>query len=227
MKTIIKTSLMMLTGIIMTSQSFSQNINWRSLKPEDKHIININAGFEHGLLYGLGYGNKINMIIPIVWTIEYSMPSGENLSDDFKSKAGIKARLVEVRNFIFSANIYGIYRRYENNLVRMQNFGSDFTGVAGFYKLHWFIAVEAGFDKAIVTHLKHSKYYKEIFPAVKNGWYEPSTGGNFYYGLQTGFSFRQHDFYLNAGRMLTQDFKTKPTVPYYVEMGYNLKIKSR
>ena len=29
---------------------------------------------------------------------------------------------------------------------------------AGYYQRKWFVAGEAGFDKAIVTHFKHSAY---------------------------------------------------------------------
>jgi len=227
MKTTIKTGVTILLCIVFAGTVNSQNINWAVLKTEDRHLVNANAGFEHGLIFGVEYGYHITTIIPVVLNVEYSFPSGNNLIDDFKSKIGGKFRLAKAGNFQFSANIHGLYRRYENSLVRMQNFGSDFSGVAGFYKPHWYIAAEAGFDKAIVTHLKHSEYYREVFPAVKNGWFEPSTGGNFYYAIQAGVSVRQHDIYVKAGRILVQDFRTKPTVPFMAEIGYNFRIRSR
>ncbi len=226
MKTIIITTITILYSIVISSEGFAQNINWQSLKKGDKHIININSGFEYGLIYGVGYGYQLNSMFPSVLNLEYSFPSGNNLADDFKSKIGGKVRLYELKNFQFSVNIYGVYRRYENNLVRMQNFGSDFSGIVGYYKSKWFVAGEFGFDKAIVTNLKHSQSYRDIFPRVKNGWYSPPTGGNFYYGLQTGFSFKQHDIYLKAGKIITQDFKTEPTVPLFAQLGFNFKIKS-
>jgi hypothetical protein len=98
------------------------------------------------------------------------------------------------------------------------------SGVAGYYRPRWFVSGEAGFDKAIVTHFKHSEAYKNQYPHVINGWYEPATGGNFYYGLQTGVSFRKHDLYLRAGKILSQDFKTPPTLPLYAQIGYNIKF---
>lgn len=226
MKTIIKISTAILC-IVLAGEGYAQNINWASLKAEDRHLLNLNIGFEHGLIYGAEYGYHINSIFPIVLNVEYSFPSGDNIIDDFKSKIGARVRLIKAGDFHFSANIHGLYRRYENNLVRMQNFGSDFSGIAGIFRQHWFIAAEAGFDKAIVTHLKHSGYYREIYPKVKNGWFEPATGGNFYYGIQAGISFKQHDIYIKADRLLVQDFRSKPTVPYIAEIGYNLRIKTR
>ncbi len=107
----------------------------------------------------------------------------------------------------------------------MKSFGSDFSGTLGYYRTKWFLAGEVGFDKAIVTNLKHSQSYREIYPDVTDGWYSPPSGGNFYYGLQAGFSFKQHDIYVKAGKIITQDFKTEPRVPFFAQIGYNFRIK--
>jgi hypothetical protein len=224
MKTMIKTAAAIFSCIAFTSNAFTQTINWQSLKTEDKHILNINAGVEYGLIYGAGYGYRINTKMPVVLNLEYSFPSGKNVTDDFKSKIGGKVRVFEISNFVFSANIYGVYRRYETNLVRMKNFGSDFSGIVGYYRSKWFVAGEVGFDKAIVTNLKHSQYYRDIYPDVTDGWYSPPSGGNFYYGLQTAFSFKQHDIYLKAGKLITQDFKNQPAIPFSAQIGYNFKF---
>jgi hypothetical protein len=224
MKTILSAAAAILSCIVFTSEGYTQTINWQSVKTEDKHILNINAGVEYGLIYGAGYGYRLNTKMPVILNLEYSFPSGKNVTDDFKSKIGGKIRVFEISNFVFSANIYGVYRRYENNLVRMKNFGSDLSGIVGYYRSKWFVAGEAGFDKAIVTNLKHSQYYRDIYPDVIDGWYSPPSGGNFYYDLQTGFSFKQHDIYIKAGKLITQDFKTQPTIPYSAQIGYNFKF---
>lgn len=92
----------------------------------------------------------------------------------------------------------------------------------------WFIAGEAGFDKAIVTHFKHFKHsesYKAVYPGVKDGWYEPASGGNFVYGLKGGFSGKNTDFYLQGGRIISQDLQTKPVLPVYIQLGLILKFQ--
>ena len=202
----------------------AQTINWASLQ-ENKHIINANIGMEYGVIYGAGYGYRIkNRLFPIVADIEYSFPSGNKIFDDFKTKIGGRIRWIEYRNFQFSTMIHSVFRRYENDLVRLVNFGSDLSGVIGYYRLKWFVAGEAGFDKAIVTHFKHSQLYKDQYPDVVNGWYEPPTGGNFYYGFQAGYFFKKYDLYLKGGNILTQDFKTKPMLPLYVQVGFDVKF---
>jgi hypothetical protein len=160
----------------------------------------------------------------MVANIEYSFPSGNKIFDDFKTKIGVQIRWIEFHNFQFSTKIHGVFRRYENDFVRLLNFGSDLSGIVGYYRPKWFIAADVGFDKAIVTQFKHSEIYKEQIPGVVDGWYEPATGGNFYYGLQAGFSFKNQDIYLRGGQIITQDFKTKPLIPFFGHLGYNIKF---
>ena len=216
--------ILVLVLTLFISSVKAQTINWASLK-DNKHIINANLGVEHGVVYGFGYGYQIKTrLFPIVANVELSAPSGDKTFDDFKTKIGGQIQLITYQSFQFSTSIHGVYRNYENQFVRLQNFGSDLSGIIGYYRPGWFVSGEVGFDKAIVTHFKHAKAYKDQYPDVVDGWYEPATGGNLYYGLQAGVSFKKHDVYLRAGEMLTQDFKTKPLIPLYGQLGYNLKF---
>jgi len=224
----VKNILFIISFFFFAKITNAQTINWASLKSKQKHLLNINTGWEYGFVYGMGYGYKLKTKLPIIIDGEYSFPSGKNIVDDFKTKVGGKIRLYQINNFQLSANVYGVFRRFENPLVRLANFGSDLSGVIGYYKSKWFLAWEIGFDKAIVSHFKHSELFKTtIYSNVKDGWFEPSTGGNFYYGIQSGISFKQHDIYLKAGRMITQDFRTTPLIPFYAQLGYNLKLKTK
>lgn len=220
---IIMTAIVM--SLIQPVKIFSQDINWNKLQKDQRHLIDINAGIDYGLTFGARYGYHLKTTAPIMLIFDLSVPSGENLADDFKTKIGGYIRLYQVDNLQFSAKIMGVFRRYENSYARLLNFGSDMGATVGYYKQKWFVAGEAGFDKAIVTHFKHSASYKQNFPSVKDGWYEPATGGNFYYGLKTGLSLNQNDIYLKAGKTLAQDFKTKPLLPFYLELGYNIWLK--
>jgi hypothetical protein len=224
MKTLIK--IIIISELLLSIGSVNaQTINWASLKEENKHIVNAGFGLEYGAIYGLGYGYQINnRLFPIVVNIEYSFPSGNKIFNDFKTKIGVQIRWIEYHGFQFSTKINGVFRRYGNDFSRLVNFGSDVSGIFGYYRPKLFVAGEVGFDKAIVTHFRHSKAYKDQYPGAVDGWYEPATGGNFYYGLQTGFSFRKQDVYLRAGKILSQDFKTTPMIPFYGQLGYNIKF---
>ncbi|WP_163409929.1 hypothetical protein [Flavobacterium ajazii] len=202
----------------------SQTINWKSIQKEQKHILNANAGWEYGFVYGIGYGYKLETKIPIVLESAISFASGEVIFDDFKTKIGGQINLYQIENFHFNVAVHGIYRHYGNPLVTLQNFGADATAIIGYYKPKWFSAGEFGFDQAIVTHFKHKDIYKNVYPEVKNGWYEPTTGGNFNFGIQGGYSFNRSDLTIRAGKVMTEDFRTSPLVPFYLQIGYNYKL---
>jgi len=210
--------------IAQYSNTNAQALNWKALDSTE-HILNVNFGLDYSVSYGLSYGYKLNTKLPIVLNANFSMPSGNTLFDDFKSKIGGQVRLFNKSNFIGAVSIYGVYRKSQTNLVSLQNFGSDMKGTIGYYKPKWFVATEVGFDKAIVTHFKHSQQFRdEIYADVVDGWYEPATGGNFYYGLQAGKSFKRADITLNLGKVIFQDFKTSPLLPFYVNLGYNFRF---
>lgn len=203
----------------------AQTLNWKNLSAEQKHIAALNAGIDYGATIGAGYGYQLKASLPIVLHAEFSMPAGENITDDFKAQMGVQFRWWRWRALAFSAEVQGIFRRYESPYVRLLNFGSEISGAVGLYYPRWFVAGHAGFDKAIVTHFKNSDLLKASYPAIKDGWYQPSTGGNFYFGLQGGYSFRNRDIYLEAGKVIEQDFKTSPMIPFYARLGLALKFR--
>lgn len=212
--------------IIITLQQFckAQTVNWASLKKQDRHIVNLNVSLDYGTTFGAGYAYKLNTKFPILLSGEHSFAAGKDLSDDFKTKIGGQIQLVATNNIVVSAKLQGVFRRYQNPLARLLNFGSDMSATVGYYKHKWFAAGEFGFDKAIITHFKNSEEAKQNFPDIKDGWYEPATGGNFYYGVQAGYSFSRYDVYVKAGNVIEQDFKTKPLLPFYAQAGWNVRF---
>lgn len=203
--------------------SFAQTVNWRSLQTEDKHILNLNAGWDYGTSFGIGYGYKLDSKIPLIIGTEFSLPAGEDLVDDFKTKIGVQAEVFRYHSFSATVKIHGIFRRYQSDFVRLANFGSEFSTVFGYYRSRWYAAAELGFDKSIITHIRHSSLMEDYYPEIQSGWYIP-TGGNFFYGLQLGYSFRKYDVYLKTGKTVTQDFKTEPPIPLYLQLGLNKKL---
>ena len=211
--------------LIIAVNSRAQTFNWNNINKDKKNIINISASAEHGLIYGFGYNYKLRTKLPVILNAEYSFPSGKNITDDFKTRIGAQVDWFHTGNFHFITKVQGVFRRYQMDYARLLNFGSDLSGTIGYYKSKWFVSGEVGFDKAIVTHFKHSDLYKQNYPGVQDGWFEPSTGGNFYYGLQVGLSRKKFDVYVKAGKLIEQDFRTSPMFPIYGQVGVNLKFR--
>jgi hypothetical protein len=201
----------------------AQQLNWRNYHDSKNHIANINIGWDYGMVIGLGYGQNLKTKIPVILNAEYSFPFGNQVFDDFKAKLGGQAAIFINYNLAVSLKVYGIFRRYQNPMVRLASFGSEFSGSFGYYRPKWYVSGEFGFDKAIATQIKHSNLMLEYNPTVQNGWYVP-TGGNYFYGLLSGYSFNSNEINIKAGMMVTQDFKTKPMTPYYAKLGYIRKF---
>lgn len=215
-------------ALFLCITSFAQTINWESLKPEQKHMINLNTGVDYATSFGLGYGYKLNMRVlktdfPVVLQTQASIPAGENLVDDFKSKVGGQVRVYKTGNFSATVSVLANFRGHKTDLVKMQSFGGEFTGVFGYYKPTWFAAGEFGFDKAIATHIKNSDLMKEYFPEVQDGWYVP-TAGNFNAGLQAGYTIKTVDVYAKGGLIWDQSFNRSAFVPYYLQLGVNKRF---
>jgi hypothetical protein len=208
---------------MISKTSSAQQINWRNLNDNKPHIVNVYMGWDYSTVAGIGYGQKLRTTLPIVLNVEYSSPFGNNMFDDFKTKFGGQAEVLHMNDFSVTLKVYGLFRRYENDLVRVLDFGSEFSTNFGYYKTNWYVAGEVGFDKAIATQIKNSDKMKTIYPDVQDGWYVP-TGGNFNFGIVSGYSFKSNDLYLKIGISITEDLKSSPTVPYYMQIGYNRRF---
>ena len=175
---------------------------------------------DYGLTFSLGFSKKINFRKTTLLGIEYSFPSGENWIDDFKVRIGGQMEVIKVGHFSSTLKINGILRRFENSQARLVNWGGEIVGTFGYYKTKWFVAGEFGFDKAVITHVNHSKLANEQNFGLRSGWYIPA-GGNFSYGFQMGFGLGKADLTLRLGKVIGQDFVTNPSLPFYTQIGLN------
>ncbi|MBX2991555.1 MAG: hypothetical protein KF749_10370 [Bacteroidetes bacterium] len=221
MKKLVAVTIVMLSVVHSGS---SQTINWRSLGEDQRNVIQLNVGFDYGVTAQAVYGRAFTFIRPVMVGVDFSLPMGENLVDDFKAKLGVQIEVVEMGGFSATLRIFSIFRRYENELVRIVSFGSDLGLVAGYYSPTWHVAGEFGFDKSIVSHLKHSDVMRSYYPRIRDGWYIPS-GGHFYYGIQAGKTLGQNlDLTLRVGATNAQHSDEEAAVPYYLQLGLGMRF---
>jgi hypothetical protein len=85
------------------------------------------------------------------------------------------------------------------------------------------VAGEFGFDKAVITHVTHSDWYRMYFyPDAKNGWYLDA-GGTYHYGLASGISVGRAELFARVGFLRTEDFKDL-VPPVYAGLGVGLEF---
>lgn len=208
----------------MTEIVYSQNVNWRSVRTEQPNILQVNAGYDFGVTTQLGYYRTFTLIKPIAFGLDFSLPMGDDLLDDFKVKLGGQVEIVEADGFSMAIKVQSIFRRHQTALVRIASFGADLGIVAGYYKSTWYAAGEFGFDKAVTTHVKNSDIMRSYFPAIKDGWYIP-TAGHFYYGIQGGKSLGENlDLSVRIGFTNAYDDQENAVIPYYAQLGVGMSF---
>ena len=213
--------------ISIFQKTYSQQYNWNALNDQKGHVVSLNYGLDYGMTtcFGYGYSTSIKKL-PIILAVDYSFPSGKIIFDDFKVRTGFQISSPNSSNFRAIAKIYAVFRRLESDFTSQFNFGSDLGLVAGYFKPRFFVSGEFGFDKAIVSHIKQKELYLEIYPEAKSGWYIPM-GGNYYYGLQVGYSPGKLDFILRIGQTRPESSLDNNFLPFYLTLGVNFRISKK
>lgn len=211
--------------LVATADSgYSQTVNWGSLSEDQQNVIQLTVGYDYGVTAQFGYSRAFTLIRPVLFGLDYSMPMGQDVFDDFKIRLGAQIEIFELGEFSATAKVLSNFRRYENAMVRIAGFGADLGVVAGYYTPSWYAAGEFGFDKAITSNLKHSDIMKASFPGITDGWYVP-TGGNYYYGIQGGKSLGESlDISLRLGVTNAQANDKNAVLPVYFQLGLGVKF---
>ena len=139
-------------------------------------------------------------------------------ANDFRVRLGTQTTLLQWRSMHLTGSATFVTRGTDNSIYRGINFGADVTGALGVYRNRWFTAGEFGFDKAIITHISNSGWYKDnYYPDAKDGWYLDA-GGTYHYGLAGGFTMGRTEIVGRVGLLRTERFKELST-PGYVSLG--------
>jgi len=165
------------------------------------------VGLDPAWVTSLGYGRVIALYgHDFQFTGDAGVVVAHMDTQDFRVRLGAHTSLVRWRSFHLTGSATFITRGTDNVIYRGLNFGSDFTGTLGAYRPGWFAAGEFGFDKAIVTHITHSDWYRTYFyPDPKDGWYIDA-GGTFHFGLMGGVALGSVELTGRFGWRWTEEF---------------------
>ena len=140
---------------------------------------------------------------------------------DFRVRLGAQTSLLHWRSLRLTGSATAIARGTENSIYQAFSWGADFTAAAGVYRHGWFAAGEFGKDKAVITHVTNSDWYRRYFyPDAKDGWYLDA-GGTFHYGLAAGVALGSVELVGRFGFLRTEDFE-QMTPPMYASVGLGL-----
>ena len=155
----------------------------------ERNRVYTTFGLDPAMVTSLGYGR----VLPVFgkdfqFSGDVGVVTARLDTRDFRARVGTQASIARWRSVNLTGSATFIARGTDNTIYRGLNFGADLTGSLGVYRRRWFGAGEVGFDKAIVTHISNSDWYKEHFyPDAKDGWYL-NAGGTYHYGLTSGIT---------------------------------------
>jgi hypothetical protein len=180
-------------------------------------------GLDPALVATLGYGRVVPMFgHPVQLATDIGIGAAGFELSDFRARVQANTAIVRWRSLYLTGNASFITRGTENTIYRGLNFGSDFTGTLGMYRGSWFAAGEIGFDKAIITHITHSDWYRRFYPGAKDGWYL-NAGGTFHYGFAAGAALGSIELVGRAGWQRTEDHKDLMP-PMYASLGLGVGL---
>jgi len=181
--------------------------------------VYVNFGLDPALITTVGY-SRVMAVAGHEFQLsgDLGLVSANLDSRDFRTQIRVVTTLVRWRSLYLNGSLAGITRGTENPIYTGLNFGSDATASLGWYRSRWFASGEFGFDKAIITHLTHSDWYRKYFyPEAKDGWYLDA-GGTYHYGVAAGVTAGRFEFLARAGFQRTEDWEDL-TPPAYGNLG--------
>ena len=176
-------------------------------------------GLDPALVTTLGYGRVVSVRgHDFQLAGDVGVVAAELDLRDFRARLGAQTSLLRWRSLHFTGSATFITRGTENAIYRGVNLGSDFTGAVGVHRRKWFATGEAGFDKAIITHVTHSDWYRtNYYPDAKDGWYLDA-GGIWHFGVAGGVALGRTELTGRFGWRRSQDYNDV-TPPVYGSLG--------
>lgn len=186
---------------------------------ESRHRLYTTAGIDPAVITSLGYSYTPTMFgRPVQVGIEGGVVAAGSGIDDFRARLQAGLSVAQWKSFRVTTSGAFVTRGTTNTIYRAVNMGVDLGGTAGVYRRHWFAAGELGYDKAVVTRLTPTDWYRSNFyPDAKSGWYI-DTGGTWRFGAVTGVSIGRTELSLRAGIPVTQRGQSI-AVPAYASIG--------
>jgi hypothetical protein len=184
------------------------------------------TGLQSGIVTSLGYaaGLRVNAIDRTVMPFaQATMLMAKPDLHDYGLRAGAQVSLLTVGWFDLSTQLALDVARTENSIYRGTALRSDLVLLAGHYGRRWFAVGELGYDRAWLTYIENSDWYRTYFYSdAKDGWYS-GTGGTLHAGAKGGVTMGRVEIVLRAGVTKTEALNDLD-LPFYGTLGANVRF---
>jgi hypothetical protein len=208
-----RTALAALLSAVATREAAGQ---WNVARFEtDRDRVYATYGLDPALVGAVGYAHVLRVLgHDFQLAGDVGAVTARMDAHDFRARLGTQTSLARWRSVQLVGSATFITRGTENSIYRGRNFGADLTGTLGVYRPRWFVGGELGKDKAIITHVTHSDWYRtHYYPAAKDGWYLDA-GGTVHYGVVGGVALGRTELSARIGRHRTEGGNALPAPAY-------------
>lgn len=176
-------------------------------------------GLDPAFTTTVGYGRVVPVFgHPIQLSGDAGIGAAGMDLDDFRARLTATSSVLRWRSLHLAGSATFITRGTKNAIYQGLNFGADFTGAAGVYRPGWHVAGEFGFDKAIITHVTHTDWYRTyVYPDAKDGWYLDA-GGIWHYGVAGSVAVGRLELLGRFGWQQTEEWNALDP-PVYASLG--------
>jgi hypothetical protein len=210
---------LLLSGLVARDAAAQWNV---ARLGEQANRVYATFGLDPAFVGTTGYGRVIRLYgHAFQLTGDLGLATAQLDTRDFRARVGAQTSLLRWRSLHLVGSATFITRGTQNQVYKALDFGADFTGTLGLYRRGWFVAGEFGKDKAIITHVTNSDWYKRYYyPDAKDGWYLDA-GGTFHYGLAAGLALGAVEVAGRFGWLRTETWD-QMTPPYYATVGLGI-----
>ena len=211
-------ALMSLVGTA-NAQSFSR-------LQSGQQAVTAETGLQSGFVTSVGYaaGLRVDSIDRILMPFaQATMLVARPDLRDYAFRAGGQVSLLAIGWFDLSTQLAFEMAGTENSIYTATALRSDLALLAGHYGRRWFAVAEAGYDRAWLTYIENSAWYRDNFYAdARDGWYS-GTGGKLRAGAKGGVTIGRVEVVLRAGVTRTEALRDLD-LPFYATLGANVRF---
>jgi hypothetical protein len=202
-----------------SAQAFSR------LDPGEQ-VVTAESGLQSGFVTSLGYaaGLRIDALDRTLMPFAQAtlLVARPDLHDD-ALRAGAQMSLLHLGWFDLSAQLAFEVAGTENSIYSGTALRTDVVLLAGHYARRWFAVGEAGYDRAWLTYIKNSDWYRDSFySGAVDGWYSGG-GGNLHAGAKGGLTIGSVEIVLRAGITRTEALNDLD-LPFYATIGASYRL---
>ena len=191
-----------------------------------QQTVTAETGLQSGVVMSLGYAAGLRLgaidrtLMPFA---QVSMVVAKPDLHDYAFRVGTQMGLLSIGWFDLSAQLAFEVAATENSIYHATALRSDVVLLAGHYGRRWFAVGEAGYDRAWLTHIENSDWYRAHFYAdARDGWYD-GTGGKLRAGGKGGVRIGSAEVVLRAGVNKTETLRDID-LPFYATLGANYRF---